>query len=283
MKNLFENINIKKSEDELFLEQMKKDKEKIKLQKKLSLTKLKEMELGDNQVQEFFENGEYEVIKSITDKIGIEFDYFLRLKNNDTLEIIFESDFLDKLPEGFYYKGGAARSALERFLELDLESTPRDIDLVYEGEQGQELIDELSEKYMPDDFANNYGAEKLEEDYFETRDFTFNEVLYDGKKIQATKEAVLDLYQQRIRITDFEKQENWYDWKRSGKYNWYLENLIDKTYLNKKYEIVFENEEGCEEIVDEDELIRLEKYKKEKEKFMNENPFIKYKILAKSS
>ncbi len=140
----------------------------------------------------------------------------IELKNygraDDVYEFELRSDFLDPLPRGYYYKGGSARAVLERFLGLDPDVYPRDIDLAVDPKyRDSDLDDRLARKYMPEDYANGYGVELLEDDYFESRDFTINEVLYDGQKITASRSCLLDTIRSVVRITDFEKGERYYD------------------------------------------------------------------------
>ena len=135
----------------------------------------------------------------------------IRKNESGQLEIPIENlpTFIPRLPEGYGYKGGAARTILEYALGLPI-SPPRDLDIVFVGEsEDVTLSDDLAEKYMPDDFENGYGVEPLEEDYFGTRDFTLNEVLYDGGKIICTRKCLTDLLRNIIRFTDYEKHESY--------------------------------------------------------------------------
>lgn len=120
-------------------------------------------------------------------------------------------EFLPKMPEEYGYKGGAARVVLESTLGFP-SYQPRDIDIIFLGQsEDSKVSDDLAKRYMPDDFANGYGVEGLEEDYFETRDFTLNEVYFDGKNIVASKQCLLDTMRRVVRITNFEKVERDYD------------------------------------------------------------------------
>lgn len=65
-----------------------------------------------------------------------------------------------RLPQGYGYKGGAARALLLRSLEIDSTHQPRDIDVVrlspkepYEGADY-----EVAREFMPEDFAHGDGG-----------------------------------------------------------------------------------------------------------------------------
>lgn len=114
------------------------------------------------------------------------------------------------LPNGYGYKGGAARTILEHSLGLPY-SEPRDLDIVFFGTNEDESVSkQLAEQYMPEDFQNGYGVEPLEEDYFFTRDFTCNEVLYDGTRIVCTRQCLTDILRNIVRFTDYEKNESYH-------------------------------------------------------------------------
>lgn len=114
------------------------------------------------------------------------------------------------LPNGYGYKGGAARTILEHSLGLPY-SEPRDLDIIFLGTHADENVSrQLAEQYMPEDFENGYGVEPLEADYFSTRDFTLNEVFYDGSKIICTRQCLTDLLRNIVRFTDYEKNESYH-------------------------------------------------------------------------
>lgn len=118
-------------------------------------------------------------------------------------------DEVPQLPEGYGYKGGAARAILEHALGLD-SAKPRDLDLVYIGNsenEDRELSRELAEEFMPEDYSHGHGVESLEEDYFDSRDFTLNEVLYDGQGVTCTKECLTDLMRNIVRFSEYVKGE----------------------------------------------------------------------------
>jgi len=120
-----------------------------------------------------------------------------------------ENDY--EFPEGYALKGGAARMILEKTLCKDSFSKVRDVDIVFVGEEEDfALSNEIAKKYSPDDLAHGYGVERLEDDYFETRDFTINEVLVLGNKILLTKQCLLDTLRQIVRVSDYEKRESYY-------------------------------------------------------------------------
>jgi len=115
-----------------------------------------------------------------------------------------------ELPAGYGIKGGGARAVLRSILGIEAEP-PRDIDLVYVGqnEQDMEVSRELAEMYMPDDLEFGYGVETLEEDYFSSRDFTWNEVLYTDGQVVLSKQCLLDTVRNVVRIAEYEKQESY--------------------------------------------------------------------------
>lgn len=119
-------------------------------------------------------------------------------------------DGVPQLPEGYGIKGGGARAALRSILQIEAEPL-RDIDLVYVGQdkQNMEVSRQLAETYMPDDLEFGYGVETLEEDYFSSRDFTWNEVLYTDGQVVCSKQCLLDTVRNVVRISDYEKQESY--------------------------------------------------------------------------
>jgi len=87
----------------------------------------------------------------------------------------------------------------------------RDIDLVEitdnedESTVDPELLDELAQTYMPDDYAfgHGIGLDTLE-DYFSTRDFTINECLIKDGKLLVSELAENDFKENIIRPTYYE-------------------------------------------------------------------------------
>lgn len=136
-------------------------------------------------------------------------DIKIKAHQDDLYRIDVEEEAIDKLPNGYAYKGGAARAVLEKVLNINSEIKPRDIDIAYINDPQEEdfnLSEDLAEKYMPNDFKDGYGVEKAARDYFQTRDFTINEILYDGSSVVFTRECLLDTVRGIIRITDFERK-----------------------------------------------------------------------------
>ncbi|MBD3281770.1 hypothetical protein GF391_03420 [Candidatus Uhrbacteria bacterium] len=125
-------------------------------------------------------------------------------------EIPVLNHFSDKkLPEGYGYKGSAARALLLRSLNIDPSYKPRDIDVVRlsESEPYKGADDKIAQEFMPDDYEHGYGTEPISnfDDYFSNRDLTINEVLASDKAIFATQICILDNIRHILRITDFEK------------------------------------------------------------------------------
>src|SRR5690606_15392740 len=84
----------------------------------------------------------------------------------------------ERIPEGYYYKGGAARALLLRPLGVDTAAFPRDIDIVRVAEgysdHDDDRDDEVSKYFMAEDYEHGDGVEVTSsyQWYFESRDFT---------------------------------------------------------------------------------------------------------------
>lgn len=122
-------------------------------------------------------------------------------------------EMLDRLPEHFVYVGGAARAALERSLGIDAYASPRDIDIAVMNKEGDKidssLLDAMSQRYMPEDYAHGHGVKNETVEYFETRDFTINQVFATNESVYCTMQCLLDTLRGVIRITEFERQESY--------------------------------------------------------------------------
>lgn len=124
--------------------------------------------------------------------------------------ILKRYDFIEKLPSGIAIMGGVARSVAREILTGEKEPI-RDIDLVEitdnEGESAvdPELLDELAQTYMPDDyvFGHGIGLDTLE-DYFSTRDFTINQCLIKDGRLLVSELAENDFKENIIRPTYYE-------------------------------------------------------------------------------
>lgn len=124
--------------------------------------------------------------------------------------ILKRYDFIEKLPSGIAIMGGVARSVAREILTGEKEPI-RDIDLVEitdnedESTVDPELLDELAQTYMPDDYAFGHGIElDTLEDYFSTRDFTINECLIKDGKLLVSELAENDFKENVIRPTYYE-------------------------------------------------------------------------------
>ncbi|MBU1901746.1 hypothetical protein KKG82_05265, partial [Patescibacteria group bacterium] len=120
--------------------------------------------------------------------------------------------FMEKrLPEGYGYKGGAARSLLLRNLGIDPTSLPRDIDIVRltEDEPEPGMDNELAQEYMPDDFKQGDGVEVLENigEYLNTRDLTMNELYATDEYVVATDACLRDIIRGIVRQSDYEYKQ----------------------------------------------------------------------------
>ena len=149
------------------------------------------------------------------------FTRYLRIFSDYRGEVKFLDEYLLKLdvepyislPKNYALKGGAARVSIERALDKTCSQEPRDIDICYIGDPHKEdlsLSESLAERYMPDDYAHGYGVEPLEDNYFESRDFTINEVLVNNDGAILTKQALLDIMRSIIRFTEYEKTNFYY-------------------------------------------------------------------------
>ena len=117
---------------------------------------------------------------------------------------------LELLPEWVGITGGAARAIALKVL-FGEEATIRDVDLigVEECDPDEDLYDEFSSEYMPDDYAYGYGLKTESfEDYFSTRDFTINEVLVLDGQIYLTTQALEDLRTKTIRFSEFSMDDD---------------------------------------------------------------------------
>ena len=129
-------------------------------------------------------------------------------------KILERYSFLSELPHGVAVMGGVARSIAREIITGEREPI-RDIDLINitdedgNSEVDYDSLDELSRKFMPDDytFGHSVGNDTLDH-YFRTRDFTVNQSLIkDGKLI----------------VSDFA-------------YNYFQENIIRPTYFEHPYD-----------------------------------------------
>lgn len=125
-------------------------------------------------------------------------------------EILERYSFLSELPHGVAVIGGVARSIAREIITGEREPI-RDIDLInITDEEGNsevdyDTLDELSRKFMPDDYAFNHGIENDTLDhYFRTRDFTVNQSLIKDGKLIVSNFAYNDFQENIIRPTYFE-------------------------------------------------------------------------------
>lgn len=150
-----------------------------------------------------------EIMRKLLAVIGI--DVSLEKVGKRLFKIPLEKNdiFLGELPQGYAYRGGAARAILHRKLGTDSFASPRDVDISYAGEnENVELSNELAQKFSPDDFAHGYGVSPLKPDYFETQDFSMNELLVTADGIYLTTQCLLDNARGILRFSEFEKRES---------------------------------------------------------------------------
>lgn len=125
-------------------------------------------------------------------------------------EILERYSFLSELPHGVAVMGGVARSIAREIITGEREPI-RDIDLINitdeEGnsEADYDTLDELSRKFMPDDYTFDHGiGNDTLDHYFRTRDFTVNQSLIKDGKLIVSDFAYNDFQENIIRPTYFE-------------------------------------------------------------------------------
>lgn len=127
---------------------------------------------------------------------------------NVRLPVTLHFDETNRIPEGYAYKGGAARALLLRTLGKNRKYIPRDIDLIRLSSEPYSGADrDLSERFMKDDYEFGDGVEPVgsTEDYLTTRDFTINELYATDSEIIATPQCIKDTIRGIVRITDYER------------------------------------------------------------------------------
>ena len=125
-------------------------------------------------------------------------------------EISERYSFLSELPHGVAVMGGVARSIAREIITGEREPI-RDIDLInITDEEGNsevdyDTLDELSRKFMPDDYTFDHGiGNDTLDHYFRTRDFTVNQSLIKDGKLIVSNFAYNDFQENIIRPTYFE-------------------------------------------------------------------------------
>lgn len=148
----------------------------------------------------------------------------------DLFEIKLSSvEDYELLDSEYAYKGGIARAILEKELGFTNKVYFRDIDLLRTTERDFNEEDEkMAIKYSPDDLRNGHGIEQLQEDYFDTRDFTINELLVVNDRVILTTACLLDTARGIIRFADYEKRKLFED-----ENNELEENKTPLSYLEK--------------------------------------------------
>ena len=125
-------------------------------------------------------------------------------------EILERYSFLSELPHGVAVMGGVARSIAREIITGEREPI-RDIDLINitdkdgNSEVDYDTLDELSRKFMPDDYTFDHGiGNDTLDHYFRTRDFTVNQSLIKDGKLIVSNFAYNDFQENIIRPTYFE-------------------------------------------------------------------------------
>jgi len=138
--------------------------------------------------------------------IGIE-----QMENGEYYKVKVKNRFSDKrLPEGYAYKGGAARVLLKRTLGIDPTDMPRDLDIIrIEEEPTVGADEEIASKFMPEDFERGHGIEVVLDidEYFDSRDLTINEVFATDDYIYATPQCIKDTIRRIFRVSDNEYEK----------------------------------------------------------------------------
>ena len=162
-----------------------------------------------------YDDGEYDEEDSYDDDYGEEradFDEEKLILQEIPLpaEILERYSFLNELPHGVAVMGGVARSIAREIITGEREPI-RDIDLInITDEEGNsevdyDTLDELSRKFMPDDYTFDHGVRNDTLDhYFRTRDFTVNQSLIKDSKLIVSDFAYNDFQENIIRPTFFE-------------------------------------------------------------------------------
>lgn len=145
-----------------------------------------------------------QVLQKLVERYGVKNSKIEKI-GKGLFRIPLRNSYLETLPDGYGYIGGAARSELLRELELDTESTPRDKDIVrIVSEDVLGIDDRLGQEFSAEDYTHGHGVQELRENYFKTRDFTINELLVYKNFIYLTKSCLLDTIRGILRFTKYE-------------------------------------------------------------------------------
>ena len=116
-----------------------------------------------------------------------------------------------RLPDGYGYKGGAARVLLERALGIDVSGQPRDLDVIRLSwrKPEKDLDVQVGYEFMPDDMETGNGVEVIgdEWEYFDSRDLTLNQVWANDTEIRLTEACLLDTVRHILRPTEYERRQ----------------------------------------------------------------------------
>lgn len=165
--------------------------------------------------EENYDDGEYDEEDGYDDDYGEEradFDEEKLTLQEIPLpaEILERYSFLSELPHGVAVMGGVARSLTREIITGEREPI-RDIDLINitdedgNSEVDYDTLDELSRKFMPDDYTFDHGiGNDTLDHYFRTRDFTVNQSLIKDGKLIVSNFAYNDFQENIIRPTYFE-------------------------------------------------------------------------------
>lgn len=152
-----------------------------------------------------------------------------------------------ELPKGFFAIGGAARSVALASLGEEV-TAPRDIDLVGIEEFGAGHESEISDGINPpEEYDPESGSINSLWHYFESRDFTINELLVNGKHIIGTPKAISDLQSKKIRPTQYESKA----WESYANREWGVKPKLVMKAVRLKEEFINMYEEGSIEGIED--------------------------------
>jgi len=111
-----------------------------------------------------------------------------------------------RIPLGYGFKGGVARIALLNVIGCNTQRlNARDFDLVRFSKGNIEQDQSIAARVMAEDYSHGHGVEVVDslDKYFESRDLTINEILFFGKKVAFTRNALDDLRQRVLKPSKF--------------------------------------------------------------------------------
>ncbi|MCB0320353.1 MAG: hypothetical protein KDD60_05450 [Bdellovibrionales bacterium] len=126
-----------------------------------------------------------------------------------TLEVRFPKN-CPPPPEGYAYKGGAARAMLQHSLRFcNTSSHVRDLDLIRVAAAEDQIDQSVAKRIMKEDHRFGHGIELIStfKQYFDTRDITQNEVIASRSRVIVSYTALHDSHHNILRPTEFAKTQ----------------------------------------------------------------------------